>query len=115
MAESQRFLVAEHEQHIVRLLQVNLERAGHDVRVAHDGNGAISLLNSCEFDQAILDFTMPSPNGYDVLEYIRNNEQTARIWVRLLVPSSQIEEVMARPYKADSYSGKASDRDLRLF
>lgn len=105
MAEAKRFLVVDDERHIVRLLKVNLERNGCEVSTAFTGDDAIALLKAQSFDRAILDYGMPTPNGYDILEFIRTNESIAGTTVWLMTQNEQeTDELRNRPYQADRYS-----------
>lgn len=101
-----RVLVVDDERHIVRLLQVNLERKGLQTQVALSGTEAIEFLLKEPFDRVILDYDMPSPNGYEVLEFIRRNEKLEEIWVGLMVSSKEVDFVMSLPCKAQWYSSK---------
>lgn len=101
---SQRILVADDERHICRLLQANLLRRGYDVCVADDGREALKLLQTKDFDRAMLDYGMPEPNGYQVLEFIRTTDAIKDLWVGLFVHESQVELVKSFPHKADWYS-----------
>ncbi|MGV3616958.1 MAG: hypothetical protein ACO1SV_16650 [Fimbriimonas sp.] len=47
---NQRILVCDDEWHIVRLLQLNLERQGHKVTRAYGGREAIDLLSREAFE-----------------------------------------------------------------
>ena len=102
-----RFLVVDDERHIVRLLQVNLERNGFNVAVAFNGKSAIDILSKQIFDRVIVDYDMPGVNGYQVLEYIRTHDGLKDLWVLLMTKSSDDREaIMSFPHKADSYGEK---------
>ena len=69
-----------------KILSRQLERQGHEVRVAADGLSALELLRVESFDVAILDVVMPGLNGYQLLERIKADETLK--WVRPIVISS---------------------------
>jgi two-component system, OmpR family, alkaline phosphatase synthesis response regulator PhoP len=72
-------LVVDDELHIVRLIQVNLERAGYDVMVATDGLEALERLGERTPDLITLDLLMPRRDGWDVLKDIRSRGDTLLI------------------------------------
>ena len=99
-----RILVVDDERHIVRLIQVNLERNGYEVVVAFGGRQAIEILSKQSFDRAIVDYRMPDVNGYQVLEFIRSDARIKDTWVLLLTKASDdLEAIKAFPHKANSY------------
>lgn len=109
----QRVLVCDDERHVARLLQVNLERQGHTVACAFDGDEAIRLIESAEsfdlpaFDKVVLDAMMPQRDGYEVLTWIRTRERTRDAWVAMMIPRAQDRELWERqPYRADLYVTK---------
>ena len=51
-----------------------LERQGHTVVVAHDGQEAIRILSSKRFDAVLMDVEMPVMDGYDTTRSIRSPE-----------------------------------------
>jgi two-component system alkaline phosphatase synthesis response regulator PhoP/two-component system response regulator VicR len=89
-----RVLVAEDEPNILRLLQVQLERAGCEVSVAEDGEQALKLLSEQQFDLAILDVMMPYVDGIAVLRQIRSVPATADLPVALLTVKAQDTDVI---------------------
>jgi CheY-like chemotaxis protein len=49
-----------------------LESEGHDIILANDGDKAMALIASEDFDIAILDIWMPKKSGLDVLKALRH-------------------------------------------
>ena len=66
-----RVLVADDQQANRTVLSRILERAGHRVQQAADGEEALDLLESDNFDLAIVDMHMPRFTGLDVLRQLR--------------------------------------------
>lgn len=66
-----RVLVVEDEPHISRLLEYNLSRVGYDVRVAYDGDQALSEIESRRPDIVLLDLMLPTVSGMEVLKTVR--------------------------------------------
>ncbi|MEO8161427.1 MAG: response regulator, partial [Arenimonas sp.] len=66
-----RVLVADDQQANRTVLARILERAGHKVQQANDGEQALDLLELDNFDLAIVDMHMPRLSGLDVLRQLR--------------------------------------------
>lgn len=80
----QKILVVDDDTHIVRLCQVNLERAGYQVFMAYNGEEALEKLLVDKPDLVLLDLAMPNMAGGEVLEKIRNDPQTTDLPVIIL-------------------------------
>lgn len=108
----QRVLVCDEERFVVRLIQVNLERAGCSVSACFSGLEAISLLEESVlpgahmFDAAIIDLGRSEPNGFDVLVWIKSHDQTKNLAVTLVVPPGQEMEWRNKQYRANKYAVK---------
>ena len=61
-------MVVEDERTVQVVIQDLLEMWGHDVEPASDGDEAISLLSTHEFDLIVLDIMLGAVSGYDVLD-----------------------------------------------
>jgi DNA-binding response OmpR family regulator len=66
-------LIAEDEPNIVVSLEFLLRQSSYDVRVAHDGEEALHLVESFQPDLVLLDAMMPRKNGLEVCRSIRGN------------------------------------------
>jgi two-component system sensor histidine kinase RpfC len=68
-----RILVAEDNEVNRSVLRAILERAGHEVHIAVDGEEALDLLteNDADYDVVLLDINMPRISGLDVLKAYR--------------------------------------------
>jgi DNA-binding response OmpR family regulator len=67
----QRILVADDEPSILLSLQVLLQKAGYDVRVARTGEEVLQTVDEAAPDLIILDAMMPARSGYDVCQALR--------------------------------------------
>ncbi|QUF07795.1 response regulator transcription factor [Actinosynnema pretiosum subsp. pretiosum] len=65
-------LVVEDEPDIALALRLNLERAGHEVRVASDGKQGLRELHESQPSLVLLDIGLPVLDGWMVLERIRD-------------------------------------------
>jgi len=81
---AKKILVVDDERHIVRLVQVNLERAGYEVVVAFDGKDALVKVELEKPDLVTLDVMMPYMDGFEVLQNIRKNPATRDLPVIML-------------------------------
>ena len=66
-----RILVAEDDPASVELVQAYLETKGYDVSAALDGNLALEMGGTGEYDLLILDVHMPLYGGVEVLHLLR--------------------------------------------
>ena len=66
-----RILVAEDDPASLDLVQTYLESKGYEVGVALDGNRALNMAGSGEFDLLLLDVHMPLYDGQEVLQMLR--------------------------------------------
>lgn len=110
-------LVCDDEQNIVRLIQVNLERMGHDVVTAYDGQEALDQIRKEKPDLVLLDVIMPHVDGLEVLRRIRKNPETARLPVVMLTVQAQDGDATAGlELGADDYMTKPfNPKDLGRF
>lgn len=76
-----RFLVVEDEKRISDFLGRGLESAGYAVDVAPDGNTALEMLHTSEYDLVILDLMLPDMDGLRVLEKIRNRKTSPPVLI----------------------------------
>lgn len=90
---AKKILACDDEKHIVRLVQVNLERAGFDVITANDGKEALEKIRHNNPDLVILDVMMPYMDGFEVLQNLRRNPATRNIPVIMLTAKAQDADV----------------------
>jgi DNA-binding NtrC family response regulator len=65
-----KILVAEDEANLRLVIQKELQRLGHDVRVAPDGEAALRLLEESNVDVLLCDINMPRLDGMELLRRI---------------------------------------------
>jgi len=88
-----KILAVDDEKHIVRLVQVNLERAGYTVITANDGKEALEKVNEENPDLVVLDVMMPYMDGFEVLQNLRRSPATRDIPVIMLTAKAQDADV----------------------
>jgi two-component system alkaline phosphatase synthesis response regulator PhoP/two-component system response regulator VicR len=102
-----KILVCDDERHIVRLIQVNLERQGWQVVTAYDGKEGLEKVRSEKPDLCVLDVMMPYMDGFEVLKTLRREPETESIPVIMLTAKAQDKDVFeGYHYGADMYLTK---------
>lgn len=90
---AKKILAVDDERHIVRLVQVNLERQGYQVVTAYDGKEALEKVASENPDLIVLDVMMPYMDGFEVLQNLKKNPDTREIPVIMLTAKAQDADV----------------------
>jgi len=99
-------LVCDDERHIVRLIQVNLERQGYQVVTAFDGKEGLEKIQSEKPNLVVLDVMMPYMD-FEVLKSIRREPETENLPVIMLTAKAQDKDVFeGYHYGADMYLTK---------
>ncbi len=88
-----KILAVDDEKHIVKLVQVNLERQGYEVITANDGREALQKVEEENPDLLVLDVMMPYMDGFEVLQNLRRNPSTRDIPVIMLTAKAQDVDV----------------------
>ncbi len=76
------------------VLARRLRRQNYTVDVAVDGEQAVEMLNTTQFHLVLLDLQMPKMNGYEVLEYIKNNEKLRDTPVIMITAVDDLDSVV---------------------
>lgn len=82
-----RILVAEDHDLNFELVHELLELHGYAVTRARDGEEALELARSGEFELLLLDLHMPKISGFDVIRELRSSAETERM--KILVMSAE--------------------------
>ena len=90
---AKKILVVDDERHIVRLIQVNLDKAGYNVVVAYDGVEALAQIKKEDPDMVVLDVMMPRMDGFEVLSKLQADPTTQDIPVIMLTAKAQDADV----------------------
>lgn len=107
MVLMRRILVVDDEEHILELLEYNLEQEGYQALKADTGEKALDILKKEEVDLVILDWMLPGMNGIDVLKKIRSSENHSQLPVILLTAKGdEISKVLGLEIGADDYLTK---------
>lgn len=101
-----KILLVDDDRELTSLLKELLEMEGFNIVVAHDGEQALSLLDS-SVDLLLLDIMMPKKNGIDTLKELRQHHQTPVIML------TARGSVLGLELGADDYLPKPfNDREL---
>jgi two-component system, OmpR family, alkaline phosphatase synthesis response regulator PhoP len=88
-----KILAVDDEKYIVRLVEVNLQRAGYQVVTAYDGREALAKVESEKPDLVVLDVMMPFMDGFEVLRTLKADPKTKDIPVIMLTAKAQDADV----------------------
>ena len=66
-----KILVAEDEEAIANLININLRKAGYKTEIAYDGKTAANLMAGNSYDLCLFDIMLPKVDGYELLEYAK--------------------------------------------
>jgi DNA-binding response OmpR family regulator len=72
-----RVLIVEDDPVTAEVFARALQRVGHDVRIAQDGNQALHAIRDDEPDLVVLDLGLPTVPGVEVLRRLRQSEHGA--------------------------------------
>ena len=99
-----KILVVDDEQVLVKGIKFNLENEGYQVQVGYDGETAVELARSEDFDLIILDLMMPRLDGLQACLSIRQFSTVPIIM--LTAKGEDADKLMGFEYGADDYITK---------
>jgi two-component system, OmpR family, KDP operon response regulator KdpE len=99
-----RILVVDDEPGIRKVVRDGLERAGHEVETAVDGEEALGFLEEKEFDLVVTDLAMPKKGGLELVREIRRTSPVPIL--ALTVRHEEREKVRLLDAGADDYVTK---------
>ena len=111
---TKKILIVEDEENISIALSYLMKGKGYDVRVAGDGEEALSMVDAEQPDLVLLDVMLPKRNGYDVCQTIRADRRCQAVKIIMLsAKGREIEVEKGIALGADAYISKPfSTRDL---
>jgi len=110
-----RVLVADDDVVVRDIVRRYLERDGHEVRVAGDGDEALRVLGTERIDVAVLDVMMPGPNGLSLCRTLRQGGDYTVPVILLTALSEEDDRIAGLEAGADDYLTKPfSPRELAL-
>lgn len=99
-----KILVVDDEKLIVKGLKFSLEQDNFEVDCAYDGEEALSLIKSVDYDIVLLDLMLPKLNGYEVCQAVRKFSEVPIIM--LTAKSEDTDKILGLEYGADDYITK---------
>jgi DNA-binding response OmpR family regulator len=104
-----RILVVDDDRSLLRLLTEML-KTKYDVMTAEDGEQALNILASENFDCVLLDVMMPVMNGYDALKIIRKSYTMDELPVIIITAVSEPDPLtITRDIQANDFIEKPYD------
>lgn len=103
----EKILIVEDEEEIAMLEKDYLEINGFKTVIESNGEKAVSLAKTGEFDLIILDLMLPGKNGYDICREIRDQIDIPILMVTARTES--IDKVLGLGVGADDYISKPFD------
>jgi len=101
-----RILVVDDEPRIVDVVRAYLQREGHVVEVAHDGDAALAAARHTPPDLVVLDVMLPGRTGFDVLRALRAESDPGPAVILLTARDDVIDRVAGLELGADDYVTK---------
>ena len=102
---STRILVVDDEGYVRDLLRRVLERRGHEVAVAHDGDEALAMIDDETYGLVLTDVVMPGIDGFELLRRVKASHPDVRVIVLTGYARKQsISDFLL--YGADEYLSK---------
>jgi DNA-binding response OmpR family regulator len=107
-----RILIAEDESRIASFIEKGLRKNGFTTAVAEDGNQAVSMAETGDFDLLLLDIGLPGKDGWAVLKSLRS--QGRHLPVIIVSARDEVKDkVIGRVAGANDYVTKPFQfRDL---
>jgi two-component system response regulator CpxR len=99
-----RILLIDDDIELCKLMARFLNNEGYDVESAHDGISGLEMIQSGDFDLAVLDIMMPGKNGMDVLRELRQNSNLPVIM--LTARGEEMDRIIGLELGADDYMPK---------
>ncbi|MCD8365750.1 MAG: response regulator transcription factor [Clostridiales bacterium] len=94
-------LVVDDEKLIVKGIRFSLLQDGMDVDCAYDGEEALEMVKSKQYDMILLDIMLPKMNGLEVCQTIREFSDVPIIM--LTAKGEDMDKIMGLEYGADDY------------
>src|SRR5699024_4123726 len=99
---SKKIFIVDDEKTIVTLLTYNMEKAGYETDVAYDGNEAITIAMTNQYDLIIVDVMLPGVDGLEVCKTLRQNKVETPILI-LTAREDEFDKVLGLDLGADDY------------
>ena len=101
---AKKVLVVDDEKLIVKGIRFSLEQDGMEVDCAYDGEEALSLASSNQYDVILLDVMLPKLTGFEVCQQIRESSDVPIIMLTAL--NGEEEQIRGLDLQVDDYITK---------
>src|SRR5678815_4242928 len=81
---AKKVLIADDEPNILISLEFLMQREGHDVSVARDGDEALAAIRRERPDLVLLDVMMPGKSGFEICQAVRADPALAAVRILML-------------------------------
>jgi DNA-binding response OmpR family regulator len=99
-SEQSLILLVEDNSNISKLITFKLSKSGYSIEHRDNGAKGWEAVKELKPDLVILDVMLPGMNGFDILQKIRENEETKDTKVMMLTTKSR-EEDLERGFKME--------------
>ncbi|THF58760.1 response regulator transcription factor [Ollibium composti] len=100
-------LIADDDASISRALRFLMQREGHNVRTAADGEQALAAIEGERPDVILLDLMMPKGNGYEICRKLRADRRYDGIRIVMLTAKGgEADQRVGMDLGADAYISK---------
>ena len=103
-------LVIDDEEDIATAISRSLKREGYSVIITSDYKTSIKVIANSEIDLIISDVMLPYTGGFDIVEYVKNNDTLKNTPV-ILVTGMDKDILYSSSIKADAVVSKPFDMD----
>lgn len=104
---SQKILVADDEEDVLRMVSGNLRNAGFEVVEAGDGEETLRVARTQGLDLIVLDLMLPGMSGLEVCKVLKSESATANIPIIMLTAKAEeIDRILGLELGADDYITK---------
>lgn len=100
-----RILIVDDEPALLTLLDYHLTKGGYQVDQATNGNQALELALTQEYDYILLDWMMPGMDGLEVIKHLRSEKIQTPIMM-LTAKEEEIDKLISLELGADDYLTK---------
>ena len=107
MADKQKILIVDDDEHIAELISLYLLKECYETRIASDGENALSVFDEFAPDAMVLDIMLPGIDGYQVLREVRKKSDCPVIM--LSAKGEVFDKVLGLELGADDYMVKPFD------
>ncbi|MDX1829800.1 MAG: response regulator [Lutibacter sp.] len=103
----QKILIVDDEPNIVMSLEYVFSKENFEVYIARDGSEAIEIAKLKIPDIILLDIMMPNVDGYQVLKFLKENDNLKNIKVIFLSAKNKLSDIeLGLKLGADKYISK---------